>query len=428
MLTGQIPELGSRNIQLITRQNGYNAKVDSLGHFEFSLNLTTPQYVNFTEINNILFLIPGDQLSISKSDNGYKYTGGESGLINTYYSDWEKYLRTVSDTADVNAYHSQEPLSFIKSVNSWIQFWKQPLVKLLEEHPDLNKDFLRMENLRIKYLVYSDLNEYKRSYKEYTGNYPAIPDSFYDYLKEVDLNDTTLLQIDAYKYFLTSYIYMQLERQSSYSNGPEKTSVLLDIIERSFKDQTIKNEISIEIMRPQTSQLEVNDSIIKRFETVCRNQNYIKEIRNSYNALKSLLPGNKAPDFEILDLYGKKKVLADYQGKYLLLDVWSTTCRPCLVEMPLLEKIREDLHGKKIELIAVCLSDNTSWRKMLESKGLVRNQFIAESSWDSKFAKDYLKTSGVPVYVIIDPKGIIVNPRAPSPSENLIGTLEKLDI
>ena len=125
ILTGQISELGNRNINLITGQNGYNAMVDSMGHFEFSFELSTPQYVNFKEINSTLFLIPGDHLTILKSDNGYKFTGGESALINTYYSDWEKYLQTVTDTADVNAYHIQEPLAFIKSVDSWIQFWKQ---------------------------------------------------------------------------------------------------------------------------------------------------------------------------------------------------------------------------------------------------------------------------------------------------------------
>jgi hypothetical protein len=87
--------------------------------------------------------------------------------------------------------------------------------------------------------MYSDLNDYRKSYKTYRGKYPDIPDSYYNYLNNIDLDDTTLLQIDEYRYFLTSYIKMLEERQSSYCNGLEETSHLLDLIEKSFNSQII---------------------------------------------------------------------------------------------------------------------------------------------------------------------------------------------
>lgn len=96
--------------------------------------------------------------------------------------------------------------------------------------------------------------------------------------------------------------------------------------------------------------------------------------------------------------------------------------------MPILGIIKKDLSGRNIKFIAVCLSENISWKKMLNLKGLVKNQFTVDKAWDSQFRKDYLKSSGVPVYILINPRGIIVNARAPFPLENLKGILEKLDI
>ena len=371
-----------------------------------------------------MFIIPGDSIFIDESDKLY-YQGGESALINTYHSDWEEYISPIFDTASEKHYYSQNPDDFLLSVDLWAEIWRKPFVQLVEKNPNINKEFQRLEKARIKYSLYSDINNYKKCHKGYTGQNPAIPSHFYDYLKGENFNDTTLMQIGSYMYFLISYVQLQSSKKEPYKNGFFETSNMLDIIETTFLEQSITDEVSKEIMRHQTSQLKVNDTILERFEKICTNQGYLASIKDSYNEFKPLLAGNMAPDFELSDTEGNKRKLDDFSGKYLLIDVWSTTCSPCIREFPNLEKLKHEFEGKNIEIISACMSNEQAWKKMLFNFNLRDDQYIIENGWNSQFRHDYLKSSGVPVYIFIDPDGKIINARAPKPSENLRDVINK---
>jgi thiol-disulfide isomerase/thioredoxin len=425
IISGQLPDFKSKNITLVIGGKKQITKVDSKGYFRYVVQCTTPRFAYLTEPNQKIFLLPNDSLFINGSDK-LLYKGGQSAIINNYYLDWNKYQNTVSDTVDEKAYYSQEPTRYITSVNNWIEIWEQPLHKLQKTNPDLNKDFISLEKSRIKYLMYSDLNDYAKNYSAHTGKLPYMPNTFYDYLNTVNLNDTTLFQFDEYKYFLTSYIYMQYARQDKIADGLSETTLMLDLINNSLVIQIIKDEVLKEIMRVQTSSLNVNDSIIIRFENSCSNKDYVSAIKGNYDNLKPLLKGNKALDFELIGLNGEKKSLKDFAGKYLLIDVWSTTCAPCLREAPILEKIKHELQGNNIKIVAACLSDETTWKSKLSKQGLKDGQYRIENGWKSQFRMDYLKDSGVPVYIIIDPQGFIVSARAPKPSEGLMDTIKQL--
>lgn len=51
--------------------------------------------------------------------------------------------------------------------------------------------------------------------------------------------------------------------------------------------------------------------------------------------------GTPGPAFEATSLTGNKVSLADYKGKVVLLNFWATWCKPCMQEMPLLNKMHK---------------------------------------------------------------------------------------
>ncbi len=63
--------------------------------------------------------------------------------------------------------------------------------------------------------------------------------------------------------------------------------------------------------------------------------------------------GDTAPDFEIVDLQGKKHQLSNYRGKGVFLNFWGTYCPPCKKEMPYIEKQGNVYKDKNVVVLTV---------------------------------------------------------------------------
>jgi thiol-disulfide isomerase/thioredoxin len=70
-------------------------------------------------------------------------------------------------------------------------------------------------------------------------------------------------------------------------------------------------------------------------------------------------PKKTLPDFALSDLSGKTWRLNDLKGKVLLINVWATWCGPCREELPRLEQLYEQLHGRSdIQVLALDIDED----------------------------------------------------------------------
>ena len=58
-------------------------------------------------------------------------------------------------------------------------------------------------------------------------------------------------------------------------------------------------------------------------------------------------------DFDLKDLDGKKVKLADFKGKYLIVDIWGTWCPPCRAEIPHFIEVLDKYKSKGLEIIGI---------------------------------------------------------------------------
>ena len=69
-----------------------------------------------------------------------------------------------------------------------------------------------------------------------------------------------------------------------------------------------------------------------------------------------LRPGDRAPDFSLRRAGGGEPVsLAAHRGQVVLLNFWATWCRPCLEELPAMQRLYDALADEDFELLAVAV-------------------------------------------------------------------------
>ncbi|HEX6306775.1 MAG TPA: TlpA disulfide reductase family protein [Longimicrobiales bacterium] len=63
--------------------------------------------------------------------------------------------------------------------------------------------------------------------------------------------------------------------------------------------------------------------------------------------------GSRAPDYRALSLEGDTVSLSSFAGEVVLLNIWATWCRPCVIEMPALQRLHEELGDDGLRIVAV---------------------------------------------------------------------------
>ena len=131
--------------------------------------------------------------------------------------------------------------------------------------------------------------------------------------------------------------------------------------------------------------------------------------------------GEPAIDFNYPDIEGNEISLTSFKGKLVYVDVWATWCGPCKAEIPSLQKLETDYHGKDITFMSVSVdTDKEAWEKMVAEKELGGVQLWADG-W-SKITKDYA-IFGIPRFMLFDSEGNVISTNAPRPSSDEIREL-----
>ena len=133
---------------------------------------------------------------------------------------------------------------------------------------------------------------------------------------------------------------------------------------------------------------------------------YTEALQAEMNKLLTLQPGQPAPDFTLHDPEGQPVSLSQFKGKVVLLDFWASWCSPCIADLGILRKIKEQVATQPVVFLNVSLDANEgAWKQAIakhEIKGVhVRSEQVAQA----------YNVSGIPRYYLVDPQGLIVEDR-----------------
>ncbi|MEO7045145.1 MAG: TlpA disulfide reductase family protein [Ferruginibacter sp.] len=196
---------------------------------------------------------------------------------------------------------------------------------------------------------------------------------------EFDVLDSTINEDVYHKYFKENskspVALYALERYAGYAIEPSKVEPLFNKLSPAVK----KSPSGVAYM--------------KRIETA-----------------KKTSVGAYAINFTQKDTLDKPVSLANFKGKYVLLDFWASWCGPCRAENPNVVKAYNQYKDKNFTVLGVSLDQpgkKQAWLDAIHKDNLTWTQVSDLKFWDNAVAKSY-GIQAIPQNFLIDPSGKII--------------------
>ncbi len=99
-------------------------------------------------------------------------------------------------------------------------------------------------------------------------------------------------------------------------------------------------------------------------------------------------------------------ILENNKGNNVLLDIWATWCRDCIIGMPAVKKLAVEYPDITIVYLSLDKTEK-SWKKGIKRFNMGEGQhYWASNGWESNFF-DSIDLDWIPRYMIIDKNGKI---------------------
>lgn len=209
------------------------------------------------------------------------------------------------------------------------------------------------------------------------------------------------------------------EKANNAKDAMDPYDEQLEQLDRAFMDKHPSSYVTASLMRYRISgmQLSEAENRYNQLSAETKNCRLGKEIKASLEGLRMGSPGARAYVFASTELRGTPLSLADYKGKYVLVDFWASWCVPCRKGNPHLLSLYKKYHDKGFEVIGVSDDDGNAdaWKKAVEKDGIdVWNHVLRGLKWKDNMpdrSTDISENYGIhslPTKILIDPEGIII--------------------
>ncbi len=160
-------------------------------------------------------------------------------------------------------------------------------------------------------------------------------------------------------------------------------------------------------------------------------------IKKQKEAVKKLVKGTPSPTFKnYVSLAGNFVSLKDFRGSYVYIDIWGTWIKKYTEQSSAINAFKKKYSNKNIKFLTLCADNRASsgtisyakqkWKMAIEKNKLVGTHLFIGN--DREFLKEY-QVLFLPRYILIDPKGNIVDAMAPAPYDEKIKKLfQKLNL
>lgn len=118
----------------------------------------------------------------------------------------------------------------------------------------------------------------------------------------------------------------------------------------------------------------------------------------------SLQIGKPVENLRLQGLSGDELELTRMRGHYVLLNIWAPWCKPCLAEMPSLDRLMGQMADARLKVIGLTLDDRFAAEEFLRKTGIRFPNYFDASR---EVVGPRLAVNVFPQTLLIDPDGIL---------------------
>lgn len=374
-ITGTITNPIGEIVSIEKADTAYTTNIDGYGNFGMSFVLDSAVYFNLRQGTEVtaMYVKPDDRINLTIDTKQYDETiTYEGSSASSYLAN--KYL--MEEKTDF--YGEEYYLSSSEDYSIWLDKFKKTLTTELEKINDsaFVEDQIKTIDKRNEYYIkrQGELSDYTIDVRQYIMESRKVDQQF-DFYYAVDT-----LNVSEFDELLNNY------------------SVTLNKLLTKVEDKEYVSSIQ--------------DKIIKTIDRWTDRKQAIENMPKE---------GEPALDFTYQDKDGNDYSLSSFKGTLVYVDVWATWCGPCIGEIPSLQKLEEEYHGKNITFLSISVDSNKEdWLNYLKENELGGVQLWADG-W-SKITKDYA-IFGIPRFMLFSSEGNVISTNAPRPSSDKISGL-----
>ena len=300
--------------------------------------------------------------------------------------------------------------------STWLDVWVTPGVMVKINGED---KLIKSWNIESDIPEQKELNIYKAEAKEYERNL------------QLAFLDLTLL-------------YTEMEETSEKTEVRKKVDSIynaLSLISQQIMEVELKlleenktySQIWLEKLNSHSSVLryeKVPEKMVDKMKYLYesapeeqQNSDMGQSIYLSLNPPIVVKDGDDMADTDMWDTEGNLHRLADYNGKYLLLDFWASFCGPCIASIPEIREISEQ-YKDRLVVVGICSDPKDLWQRTSKEKDITwvnLNDFKGEDGIKLRYG-----VTGIPHYVMVSPEGKMITSWTGYGKGSLKAKMEKL--
>ncbi|MEM6843787.1 MAG: TlpA disulfide reductase family protein [Bacteroidota bacterium] len=366
-------------------------------------------------------ILPNDTVDILVRSIEDKLTidfNGKWAEMNEYY----KAKRNALGYADLSVpFNRQLPsLTSYQKISSVIDSLVDSEYKFLEGYVEKQKLpawFIQYEEAEIRYLGLGFKTFLPRYIAMSNFSDKDLPNQYLDFVKKDDINNPSATASSHYFPFLTEYFLRNLSstEYNELMSEPEGIDKIHSHILQQSKSELTDRVKELYHSYLFSSAIRFSDmTLIDSLASVYGIQDYemfreiagtgIKKNLTSYNLVK----GDTIPDFDTTDPLDSIVSIREYQDKVLYINLWATWCKPCIKNIPELNKIIDSYRGNEdLAFLNVCInSEKERWLTTIDRYSMKGVNLLAEGNGNEKL-QSIFDIQVIPTYVLVNKGNVL---------------------